>query len=236
MKDIQPKGILFDYGGTIDSNGMHWAEVIRRAYEAADVSIPTDSFREAYVHGERTLGKNPIIQPHHTFRDMMRLKINLQCDWLNTHADFSVAPAKATEIADWCYRYAAGCIETARPVIAALADRYPLVLVSNFYGNIESVLQDFQLEVYFNSIIESALVGIRKPNPAIFSLGVEKLNLKAEKVVVIGDSYDKDIVPATSIGCKTIWLKNIGWEAYKGSETADIVISDFTELRQIFEL
>ena len=28
------KGIIFDYGGTIDSNGMHWAEVIWRAYQA----------------------------------------------------------------------------------------------------------------------------------------------------------------------------------------------------------
>ncbi len=31
------KGILFDYGGTIDSNGMHWAEVIWMAYEALKV-------------------------------------------------------------------------------------------------------------------------------------------------------------------------------------------------------
>lgn len=51
------KGILFDYGGTIDSNGMHWAEVIWKAYQAEEVPVSKETFREAYVHGERTLGK-----------------------------------------------------------------------------------------------------------------------------------------------------------------------------------
>lgn len=230
------KGIIFDYGGTIDSNGLHWAEVIRMGYEAAGVLVPDDLFRKAYIHGERTLGKNPIIRPHHTFLDMMRLKISLQSDWLRANASILVNPEKEEEIAVWCYRYAAGCIDKARPVIASLAGRYPLVLVSNFYGNIQSVLKDFELNTYFGSVIESAVVGIRKPDPAIFALGVESLRLPPENVTVIGDSYEKDIVPAASLGCKTIWLKNIGWEAYKGSETADVILQDFIELRQIFGL
>lgn len=51
------KGILFDYGGTIDSNGMHWAEVIWMAYEALKVPVSKAVFRDAYVHGERTAWK-----------------------------------------------------------------------------------------------------------------------------------------------------------------------------------
>lgn len=228
------KGIIFDYGGTIDSNGLHWAEVIRMGYEATGVLVPNDLFRQAYIHGERTLGKNPIIRPYHTFLDMMRLKISLQFDWLRANSHGAPNLEKAEEIAVWCYRYAAGCIDKARPVIASLAERYPLVLVSNFYGNIESVLKDFELNTYFGSIIESAVVGIRKPDPAIFALGIENLRLPPKNVTVIGDSYDKDIVPAASLGCKTVWLKNIGWEAYKGTETADVIVEDFRELRQIF--
>lgn len=55
------KGILFDYGGTIDSNGMHWAEVIWMAYEALKVPVSKAVFRDAYVHGERTLGKSKLL-------------------------------------------------------------------------------------------------------------------------------------------------------------------------------
>lgn len=233
------KGILFDYGGTIDSNGMHWAEVIWMAYEALKVPVSKAVFRDAYVHGERTLGKNPIVKPHHTFLDMLRLKSDLQIQWLKENGYLSaeaITPELPEQLADWCYEYARKAIDSARPILEQLAERYPLILVSNFYGNIESVLKDFGLDHLFGAIVESAVVGIRKPDPAIFRLGVDKLGFPADEIVVVGDSYDKDIVPATRIGCQTIWLKSIGWSAYKGNETADIVLSDFTEIKQVFAL
>lgn len=231
------KGILFDYGGTIDSNGMHWAEVIWMAYEANEVPVTKEAFREAYVFGERTLGKNPIIQPHHTFLDMLRLKSDLQILWLQDNeylSTNSTTSQLSQHIADWCYLYAKKAIEAARPILEMLAGRYPLVLVSNFYGNIESVLADFGLDHFFGSIIESAVVGIRKPDPAIFRLGVEKLGFTPGEIVVVGDSYDKDIVPAHTIGCQTIWLKSIGWTPYRGDETADVTITDFQQLKGVF--
>lgn len=230
------KGLLFDYGGTIDSNGLHWAEVIWLAYEALQVPVSKEVFREAYVYGERTLGKNPIVQPHHTFLDMLRLKCDLQIQWLQQEGHLPVSIQPAMQLADWCYAYARQAIDRARPILRQLAARYPLVLVSNFYGNIESVLHDFELDGLFGSIVESAVVGVRKPNPAIFQMGVDRLGMQSEEVVVIGDSYDKDIVPATQIGCQTIWLKSIGWAPYRGDETADAVLADFQELKAIFGL
>ncbi len=233
------KGIIFDYGGTIDSNGVHWAEVIWEAYTKEEVPVSKETFRKAYVHGERTLGKNPIVKPHHTFLDMLRMKTDLQIEWLK--AEDLIAEAFATEglkrrIADRCYAYARKSIDAARPVIDALAQRYPLVLVSNFYGNIKTVLEDFHLDRYFGDIVESAVVGIRKPDPAIFSLGVKALSLEAGEVAVVGDSYDKDIIPATALGCRTVWLKNVGWSDYSGDEKADAVISDFSDLEGLFRL
>jgi putative hydrolase of the HAD superfamily len=228
------KGILFDYGGTIDSNGVHWSEVIWRAYQAAGVPVSKEIFREAYVHGERTLGKHPLVQPHHTFLDMMRLKTDIQFRWLSDRQFLpEAAPQLKQRIAADCYACARQSTGRARPVIETLAAKYPLALVSNFYGNIASVLKDFRLETLFPVIIESATVGIRKPDPRIFSLGIEALRLLPGEVVVIGDSYDKDILPAGSMGCRTIWLKNSGWKAYAGNETADVIIPDFAELERI---
>lgn len=233
------KGILFDYGGTIDSNGMHWAEVIWMAYQECSVPVSKDVFRDAYVYGERTLGKQPVVQPHHTFRDMLLLKSGLQLEWLIGEGHLraeDISPELAVKIADWCYNYAKNAIQVARPVLNALSKRYPFVLVSNFYGNIETVLKDFKLDHFFPAIIESAVVGVRKPDPAIFQLGVEEIRLPAEEVVVIGDSYDKDIIPSRQLGCQTIWLKSIGWSPYQGDETADVIIENFTELDSVFVL
>ena len=88
------------------------------------------------------------------------------------HLSTEVNPAN--EIAEWCYAYAHQAINQARPILRQLAERYPMVLVSNFYGNIESVLHDFELDNLFGSIVESAVVGVRKPNPAIFQMGVDR--------------------------------------------------------------
>ncbi|MDR1331223.1 MAG: HAD family hydrolase [Tannerella sp.] len=229
------RGILFDYGGTIDSNGVHWAEVIRQAYEAEGLTFADrDTFRNAYIHGERTLGRTPLIRPGHTFADMMRLKIGIQVDFLKENGfPVAAAPSTVRAVADRCYVYAARSVDAARPVIAALATDYPLALVSNFYGNIAAVLADFRLSEFFPAVIESAVVGVRKPDPQIFRLGVEALRLPACEVVAVGDSYDKDIVPSAAAGCRTIWLRKTGWNDCDGSETADAVISDFAELREI---
>ena len=226
------KGLIFDYGGTIDSNGLHWSEVIWKGYESERVVLDKDKFRDAYVFAERKLGKNPIIKPYHNFQDMLRIEVGIQCEWVKEQG---LSPKETDDnlsvrIADWCYNFAKQTISQARPLLFHFSQKYPMVLVSNFYGNIETVLKDFQLDTIFPKIIESAVVGIRKPDPRIFGLGVESLGVKASETVVIGDSFDKDIVPAESLGCQTIWIKNIGWSAYRGNESADVIISDFLQL------
>ena len=90
-----------------------------------------------------------------------------------------------------------------------------------------TVLKEFNLSAYFNKIVESSVVGLRKPDPALFVLGVEALGFTPQEIVVIGDSYRKDIYPSNILGCKTVWLKNICWEeepvveGYEATYTTD---------------
>lgn len=92
------------------------------------------------------------------------------------------------------------------------------------------MLADEGLRRYFKTIIESAVVGVRKPDPRIFALGVEALSLKPEEVLVIGDSYKKDILPAESIGCHVAWLKGKGWTADEDAITHPAIISRLSEV------
>lgn len=106
-----------------------------------------------------------------------------------------------------------------------------MVLVSNFYGNVGVVLQEFQLDRLFSHIVESAVVGIRKPDPRIFKLGVEALGMEAEDTVVVGDSFYKDITPAQKIGCQTVWFKGEGWTDEQYDESLpDAIITDLQQL------
>lgn len=208
------KGVIFDYGGTIDSNGDHWSHVIDAAYRAEGVELPREAFRDAYVHAERELARTRHILPDHDFYRLMLIKIRIELDALVAAGvvDEADAVELAPKVAWLCYEAARASVEAARPVLEAIADAgIPMVLVSNFYGNIEAVLKDFDLLHFFPRIIESAVVGVRKPDPAIFALGVEALGLPAEQVLVVGDSLRKDIMPARSLGCQTAWVKGRGW-------------------------
>ena len=109
------------------------------------------------------------------------------------------------------------------------------MLVSNFYGNVETVIRDMGLRQYFRGVIESAVVGVRKPDPRIFMLGVVALGLKPEEVLVVGDSFRKDIEPALSIGCQVAWLKGKGWTAEEDAQTHSSQISSLADLLKLVD-
>lgn len=233
MKSI--KGIIFDYGGTIDSRGVHWSEIIWDGYQASNVDVDKSTFRDAYVYAERELARVRHIMPNDNFYDLLLKKMVIELQWL---ADNKFLPADAVEkysapIAKYCYDAARQSIEEARPVIEKLAEHYPMMLVSNFYGNVDSVLRDFDLRRYFKGVIESAVVGIRKPDPTIFRLGVVALGLEPNEVMVIGDSLKKDIIPARTIGCQVAWLKGKGWTEEEDAATDPAAISRLSQVLEI---
>lgn len=229
---MEIKGIIFDYGGTIDSFGDHWSEVIFDGYKAAGVEIDKTEFRTSYVFAERELARKRYIYPQHNFLDLMRIKIDIELRDLAARGiiDSTVAEQATEPIAQYCYQRARRSVETVKPVIERLAEKYPLMLVSNFYGNVESVVRDMGIRHCFQGIIESAVVGVRKPDPRIFRLGVIALGLKPEEVLVIGDSFRKDIEPALSLGCHVAWIKGKGWTAEEDAQIHPSIISSLDEL------
>ena len=74
------KGIIFDYGGTIDSRGTHWSEILWDGYCHAglDASITKEQFREAYVYAERYLATNVVILPEDDFSALLLKKVRVE--------------------------------------------------------------------------------------------------------------------------------------------------------------
>lgn len=205
------KGIMLDYGGTIDTHGIHWAQIIWSMYNRNTVEIDRDLFYQAYVHGERTLATHRLVLEHHTFFDVLFIKVKEQFAYLNSKGK-EPEKWKILQIVEDCYKLVLETIAETRPIIEELSTHYPIVLVSNFYGNLNKVLAEFKLTGYFQDVIESAKVGVRKPDPRIFELGLERLGLRADESLVIGDSYTKDMVPALTLGCQGLWLNVAPWE------------------------
>ena len=283
MKVLDIKGIIFDYGGTLDTRGDHWSEVLWQGYEhfgigVADdeevepgVSIHKQAFRDAYVYGERALAVNPIVTPDFHFEDILREKLILELNFLagkellETGKDDSEKQAKlgnpgkdsdtsseslflslsdseirqiAGDMARYINAKTLALLNENKQVLEHLKQNgYPMVLVSNFYGNINQVLKDAGIDGYFEDVIESAVVGVRKPNPAIFALGVFALDLPASQVLVVGDTYGKDIIPAHKLGCHTLWIKGLQWEEKKVDESIpDGIIKKLSEMEGFLKI
>jgi putative hydrolase of the HAD superfamily len=230
--------IIFDYGGTLDTNARHWAHVLWEGYLHVGVPVSETQFRDAYVFGERALAKAPIVQPEDNFHTVLIKKLEQETAelvrmgaWQTTEDDRQNC---VKVIADYCYQYVLRNLEQSRAVLDALKGKYNLVLVSNFYGNIEAILRDFRLDHYFSAIVESAVVGVRKPDPAIYRLGVKATGAPAGEVLVVGDSYDKDMVPAKAVGCQAVWLKGEGWKPETVDESLpDAIITSIVELLEM---
>lgn len=280
MKKLDIKGIIFDYGGTLDTRGDHWSEVLWQGYEhfgigvAADeevepgVSISKQAFRDAYVYGERALAVNPIVTPDFHFEDILREKLILELNFLagkkllETGKDDAEKQAKlgndsdasseslllslsdseihqiAVDMAHYINAKTLDLLQENKQVLEHLKEAgYPMVLVSNFYGNINQVLKDAEIDGYFKDVIESAVVGVRKPNPAIFALGVCALDLPASQVLVVGDTYGKDIIPAHKLGCHTLWIKGLQWEEKQVDESIpDGIIRKLSEMEEFLKI
>lgn len=221
------KGILIDFGGTIDSDGIHWFDAFREAY-ALVADVTKELLWDAYVHTERTLGGNPIITSDFTFRHTLQVKLFLQAEYLQSKG-INISDVAQNAILDYCYNKVVHHISAvSKPVLEKLHIKYPMVLVTNFYGNMHTVLEEFGLSRLFKDIIESSVVGVRKPDPEIFRLGVNALGLEPAETVMIGDSPDKDVIPAQSIGCKTVWLQGKKWSEVQC--TPDRTISTLAEV------
>ena len=249
--------MIFDYGGTLDTAGCHWGKMLWHAYERQQIPVTEQQFRDAYVFAERTLARNPIIKPDDTFHRTLSTKIRLEMEHLCTQGAWDASEEdfkqKHQAVLDDLYDEVKRITAHSAEILSELHKRFPMVLVSNFYGNIACVLREFGLEKFFLDIVESAVVGVRKPDPKIFTLGIESLNshlsspnthhptspqlggargaLLPSEILVVGDSFYKDIVPAQKAGCKTAWFKGEGWTNETYDETTpDLIINDLKEL------
>jgi putative hydrolase of the HAD superfamily len=86
-----------------------------------------------------------------------------------------------------------------------LAERnYRLGVISNSNGKILELLESVGLAAYFKVIVDSEIVGIRKPDPAIFDLALSALEVRPERAIYIGDLYEIDFLGATNAGINAV--------------------------------
>jgi putative hydrolase of the HAD superfamily len=93
-------------------------------------------------------------------------------------------------------------------VLEAVRRRYRLGVVTNFMDGptARTVFDDLKYDAIFDSLVVSAEVGYMKPSPVVFERALGELGSKPENTVMVGDSFEADVVGAHAAGMRGVFI------------------------------
>jgi HAD superfamily hydrolase (TIGR01549 family) len=200
---MEIKWLLFDFGGCLDSDGVHSRSLFMDQFIKHDLILVNDdskAFQEAYTYSDRHLSDESLML-NSTLLEMNEQMCLSIAKELNTQLSSQVS-----EVAKAITQIQSYYLKRNKRVLELLAPNYKLGIISNFSGNLRKILDEFSLTSYFNFIIDSHHVGVSKPNPAIFNLAIQKCNTTSSNICFIGDNIERDIAPANMLGMKTVLI------------------------------
>ena len=203
------KGIFFDLYGTLiiyHDNSRAWADWIATFYNCLQnygLDLSEESFA---IKCDGFFGKDepPSVNEGLTIyeRRIQRICSELSLDLNNKELNFT-----ANACLNAWIKYTSLDPLTI-PILTKFKKNKKIALISNFDypPHIYSVLSEMNIYEYFDSIIISGEVGVKKPDPTIFSFALKQTGLRNDEVVYIGDAPE-DIQGARAAGIYPILIQ-----------------------------
>ena len=200
--------VLFDFGGTLNSDGVAWKERFHALYRSEGLDLSAEAFAPAFYAADDALVG--ALAPTTGLEETVdALTTNLEAELARRgdgtgqrKADRARGQRVASRfLSDISFAFARN-----RPVLEALSERYRLGVVSNFYGNLEAVCESSGLGRLFGTMADSQRVGAEKPEPAIFHAALTALDAEPETTIMVGDSLRRDYEGARRSGMGFIWI------------------------------
>ena len=218
------KTIFFDFGGCLDGPGLHSRTLFWNAFSQkslVDESIK-GKFQDAYTKADAQM-MNTGIARNLALVDFNRLNGTLIAQ------DLKIRSPAVKEACDAISDLMALHLHEAKATLERLRPIYGLGVISNFTGNLEIILREFELHSLFDSITESFYVGASKPDLKIFREALAKQSFQPSECIFIGDNPKNDIEPAKSMGMKTVLIHEIGKKIECGADAYISVLEDLPQ-------
>lgn len=234
--------LLFDFGGTLDGPA-HWLDRFIASYRSAGVDISRNELDPAFDHATRTGYGAARIVARFGMTDLVRFLVGHQFEYLRKSGPDQLRATLENSgaagrhrlveaVTNSFVRETAAGMSHSRDIVAPLKSRFKLGVVSNFYGNLDRVLEEAKLDRLFTAVADSSRIGIFKPDLGIFEAALKKIQCAPESVAMIGDSLGKDCAPARKLGMRTVWLRTEPRDG-EDSVAADVTIRSIDEVGQI---
>jgi HAD superfamily hydrolase (TIGR01509 family) len=220
-----PRAILFDFGGTLDADGTPWKERFYPIYREEGVDWDFHTFARLFCAADESLNEEKLHEVDYAGTLLEQVSRVLRG---GDRQDDRLA----RRIAERFHIDSLQCLERNKVLLEELSARYRLGIVSNFYGNLEILCEEIGYRKFFDTVIDSACVGVSKPQPAIFQVAVAKLGCLPEQVLFVGDNPLRDMAPAKALAMPHVWLNTLHPERQACCED-DQVIRSLLDLRKI---
>lgn len=224
----QCRAILFDFGGTLDSDGEHWLDRFYELYETVGLDLNKDLIKKVFYEADRMCCDDPEVD-RMGLRPLMQHHIRYQFTALN----LDEAVAEEFRMVDEFCSKTEYYLRRNVSLLGRLQKHYKMGIVSNFYGNVSKICEEAGLSEYLFTILDSTQVGLSKPDRNLFERALRDLGVRAQECVFIGDSYDRDMLPARRMGMKTIWIKGPNPRLPAEPEALDCSIGSLMELESL---
>ncbi len=195
--DTSLRAVLLDFGGTLDADGVAWKERFRRLF-AEEGAPAAEGFDRAFYDADDALvGAVPRDLPFSQTVERLCVDVAAKLG----------RPETAGRVAERFLADARACLDRNAPLLERLHGRYRLGVVSNFYGNLESVCREMGLSPHLDAAIDSAVVRSEKPDRRIFDAALSAVHVEPSEAIFVGDSLARDMAGAKAAGIRHVWLR-----------------------------
>jgi putative hydrolase of the HAD superfamily len=119
-----------------------------------------------------------------------------------------------------------GCME----LLQQLQGNYHLHLITNGFDEVQKhKINKSGLATFFPYMLTAETAGVKKPNPAIFERALADTGASRQNSLMIGDSYEADVLGARNCGWETIWFHTTDQEIPEG----EIVVHDLSQIHSL---
>jgi putative hydrolase of the HAD superfamily len=219
--------LLFDFGGTLDADGVAWKERFFRLWRAGGEDVSPERFDGAfYAADDALVGSVPATLSLAETVERLARGVG---EGLGTR-DESLPGRVASRFCE----DARESLTRSAELLARLSPRYRLAVVSNFYGNLAAICRDAGIARHLSAAVDSAEVGFCKPDPAIFHAALARLEAGPAESVFIGDSPARDMAGARGVGMRHVLLAGESSGSLRPCCAGDSMIRRLEDLEEMF--
>jgi putative hydrolase of the HAD superfamily len=190
------RAVLFDFGGTLDADGVAWKDRFRRLF--AEQGVADAGFDRAFYDSDDEL-VGAIPRTLSFAETVGRLASGV--------AGRLGRPDAAEPVASRFLADARAHLARSASLLHGLHGRFRLGIVSNFYGNLDAVCRETGLAEHVDAAIDSAVVKAEKPDRRIFEAALATLGVGPRRALFVGDSRPRDMEGARALGMRHVWLR-----------------------------